>query len=219
MSPRHWIRRWLSATRNRRRLALLVVAGAIIVGTYAARESLLTAAARLLTLENAIGPSDYLVVMGGSLEDRPFTAADLFRRGLAPRVVVFEYQPGIAGLLSQTELIEEILVLEGVPRHAIERAAGLVRSSMDEAQSLRRFLAGKQVARVIIVTSPEHTRRTNWTFRKALAGLPIDVRIAASRHGSFDETNWWHRDEGVLLYLHEFLKFPFYVARHAVGRL
>lgn len=213
-----WIRDRLALRRHRLLLGFAVVS-LLAVGSYLARAPLLTAAANVLTVDNAIAPSDYLVVMGGSPDDRPFAAAELYRRGLAPRVVVFEYRPGVAGVPSQTDLYESILTLEGVPAQAIDRAPGLVRSSWEEGQSLRRFLAGRRVTRVIIVTSAEHTRRTNWSFRKALEGLGVDVRTAAARHAAFDESNWWRHNEGVLRYLHEFLKFPFYLAQHALGRL
>jgi uncharacterized SAM-binding protein YcdF (DUF218 family) len=213
------VRRCAERLRHRRWLQLLALASVVVTTSYIARERLLIAAANMLTIDDAVGPSDYLVVTGGSPDDRPFAAATLFRRGLAPKVVVFEYQPGVAGQLSQTELYERILTLEGVPANAIERAPGLVRSSWEEARSLQRFLAGKPVTRIIIVTSAEHTRRSGWAFRKALAGLPVDVRTAAARHTNFDESNWWHHDEGVLLYLHEFFKFPFYLLQHAAGRL
>lgn len=206
--------------RRRRRLFVLAVFVSILLASaYIARERLLAAAARALTVDDAVGPADYLVVLGGSPEDRPFAAAELFGRGVAPKVIVFEYRPGLGGAPSQTELYERVLTLGGVTPEAIERAPGLVRSSWDEAQSLRRFLEGRRASRVIIVTSAEHTRRARWAFQQAMAGLDTDIRVAASRHEDFDEGNWWHNDEGVLLYVHEFLKFPFYLLRYAIGRI
>ena len=202
----------------RRRLVMLLIAISSVSGCYIAREPLLAAAAWTLTVDDAVGPADYLVVLGGSPEDRPFAAAELYRRGFAPKVVLFEYRPGLGGDPSQTELYARVLAFQGVPLEAVERIPGIVGSTWEEARSLRRFLEGRMVNRVVLVTSAEHTRRSRWAFRRALADLPVDIHTAAARHEDFDENNWWHDDDGVLLYAHEFLKFPYYIARYAIGR-
>jgi uncharacterized SAM-binding protein YcdF (DUF218 family) len=189
----------------------------IVVALWAGRAPLLTLVGHLLIVDDAVAPADYLVVLGGSADDRPFTAADLYRRHFAPKVVIFEYPQNAGGAPSHTELYRSILELEGVPSDAIVQAPRLVRTSWDEAESLRSLLAGHRTAgvmRVIVVTSAQHTRRAGWAFRQALAGLAIDVRTAAARHPDFDETNWWRHDEAVLLYVHEFLKIPFYLVRY-----
>lgn len=196
-----------------RRLAL---AGSLAALIYVAREPLLIGAARLVTVDTVDGPADYLIVMGGSVQDRPFAAADLFNRGVAPKVVLYEYPAPPTGLTSQTDLYARVLIAEGVPPAAIERAGGIALSSWDEAMSLRRFLQNREGKRIVVVTSAEHTRRAGWTFRRALRGLGIDVRVSPARHPDYDETSWWHHDEGVLLYLHEYLKLPFYVVRYAI---
>ena len=104
-----------------------------------------------------------------------------------------------------------MLEIEGVPRSAFRVAPGIADSTWAEAQAVRRVLPPAQPTRVVVVTSPEHTRRALWVFREVFAGTPVDVRIAPARHLRFDETNWWQRDEGVLAYLHEYLKLPYWV--------
>lgn len=187
---------------------------------YLAREPLLVAAARALTIDDAQAPADYLVVLGGGAETRPFTAAALYRNGFAPKVLIFELKTDRVTDLGLTpspeEVYRKVLELERVPAEAIERLPGVVDSSLDEARSLRRFLETRPARRVIIVTSAEHTRRARWVFRKVLAGMAVEVRMAAARHPSFDETNWWKHDAGALAYLHEYLKLPFYWIGSAV---
>lgn len=190
----------------------------VVLLAYMARQPLLIGAAHALTIDDAAAPADYLVVPGGSAEDRPFAAAELYELRIAPKVLLFEY-PGdsrqrVGGDLSQTELYRRVLELQGVPRIAVETVPGVVRSSWDEARMLRRFLAGRPISRVVVVTSAEHTRRARWTFRQTLGDLGIDVRTSPARRLTFDETNWWRHDEGVLVYLHEYLKLPYYVVRY-----
>lgn len=206
------------ARRSRRwfRLPIVLAAGlvsALALG-YAAREPLLVGAARILTVDDAEAPADYLVVLGGGAETRPFEAAALYRRGLAPKVLVFEHKTdritdlGLAP--THDELYRKVLELEGVRSGAIQRVPGVVDSSWDEARALREYLASYPAKRLILVTSAEHTRRARWVFRKVLAQVPVDVQMAAARHLRFDETNWWKTDEGALAYLHEYLKLPVY---------
>lgn len=185
---------------------------------FVARRPLLTGAARAFIVDNP-APATYIVVLGGGAESRPFTAADLYKRGLAPQIVIFEYQrvlhPNSGKDGSQHILYRNILLHEGVPSDAIVQAPGVVRTSWDEAMSLRRLLRGGSVPRIVVVTSPEHTRRARWTFRRALRPMVGDVRTAAAPHASFDATNWWRSDDGVVLHLHEAVKLPFYVVRYA----
>lgn len=213
-----------ASTRQRRRhtwlwggLATVLLLGPTLL--YLAREPLLIAAGRALTIDDAEAPADYLVVLGGDAETRPFAAAALYRKGFASKVLIFEHKTdritdlGLAP--THDELYRKILELEGVPAKAIKRLPAVVDSSWDEARSLQRLLASQPVRRVVLVTSAEHTRRARWVFRKVLAGIPVDVRMAPAHHLSFDETNWWRHDEGALAYLHEYLKFGFYLARYS----
>lgn len=212
-----------ASTRQRRHhpwlwggLATVLLLGPTLL--YLAREPLLTAAARALTIDDAEPPADYLVVLGGDAETRPFVGAALYRNGFAPKVLIPEHKSDRIidlGLIpSPSALYRRILQLEGVPSKAIVQLPDVVDSSWDEARSLRRFLVSHPARRVIVVTSAEHTRRARWIFRKVLAGMPVEVRMAPAYHLRFDETNWWKDDEGALAYLHEYLKFCFYLVRY-----
>lgn len=212
--------------RRTRRFAVwsLALASVFLMGValYVAREPILVATARALTVDDAVRPADYLVVLGGGAETRPFEAANLHRLGYAPRVLIFQHgtdrfiDRGIVP--PHHELFRAILVAMGVPPDSIQVVPGPVASSRDEAFSLRRFLTAHPARRVILVTNPEHSRRARWIFRKALAGISTDVRVAVARREEFDESNWWKHDVGALVYLHEYLKLPAYWLRFHLER-
>jgi len=210
-----------SASRRRRSvlLALLAIAIACPTASYLARAPLLRGLAHVLTVDTVGPPADYIVPLGGGAEDRPFVAAALYKQQVAPTVLIFEYGTNDAirmGLTpSGTELYRRVLELEGVPSSAIRVVPGKVRDTRDEALAVRHALTPQRPAKLVVVTSPEHTRRALWAFRKAFAGTQVDIRMAPARHLRFDETNWWRHDEGVLAYLHEYLKLPYYWARYA----
>lgn len=200
-------------------LALLVTAIACPTASYLARAPLLRGLAYALTVDTVGPPADYIVPLGGGAETRPFVAAALYKQQLAPKVLIFEYGTNDAirmGVTSSgTELYRRVLELEGVPPSAIRVVPGIVRDTRDEALAVLHALPPQRPARLVVVTSPEHTRRALWAFRKVFAGTHVDIRMAPARHLRFDETNWWRHDEGVLAYLHEYLKLPYYWARYA----
>lgn len=185
---------------------------------YMARAPLLTGMARLLTVDTVAAPADYIVPLGGGAETRPFEAAALYRRQIAPQVLIFQYNASdlvrMGRALSGTELYRRILEIEGVPDSAIHVVPGRVGDTWSEAQAVRSVLPRGRPVRIVVVTSPEHTRRALWVFRKVFASTPVDIRVAPARNLRFDETNWWHDDEGVLTYLHEYLKLPYYLVRY-----
>ncbi len=204
--------------------ATLLALATILLGPiflYLMREPLLIAAARALVIDNANRAADFLVVLGGDSGTRPFTAASLYRKGLAPKVLIFEHKTDrvteLGLTLTHDELYRKVLELEGVPGRAIKRLPGVVDSLWDEALSVQRFLASSRGQRIIVVTSSEHTRRARWVFQKVLAGIPVHVQMAAASHLGFDETNWWKHDAGALAYLHEYLKLPFYSIRYLLS--
>jgi uncharacterized SAM-binding protein YcdF (DUF218 family) len=204
---------------RRRRLIGVALLSALAIA-YLARAPLLTAAARILTVDTAAAGANYIVALGGGAETRPFTAAELYRKGIAPAVLVLENPSNetiATGLMpSGAGLYRRILEHEGVPASAITRVPGEASTTWDEAVLLRAMLPASEPVTLVVVTSPEHTRRAQWAFRKAFEDTRVEIRMAPSPNLYFDETNWWRNDLGVLVYLHEYFKLPFYWVRYAI---
>ena len=209
--------------RSRRRLLfrLSIALGLVIPSLlilYCLRRPILVEVAHLLVVDDPLVQSDYIIVPGGDANSRPFLAAELYKKGLAPKIIVFEaksdrlIEAGMA--LTEDQVYRKVLEAEGVPTEAIERLPGVVDSTEDEARSLNQFLTPRPAARIIIVTSAEHTRRTRWIFRKTLSGKPIEIRMAAAKNQWYDESNWWLDDNGAMAVAHEYLKFPYYIYRY-----
>ncbi len=169
----------------------------------------------LLDASESPQAADAIVVLGGDAETRPFTAADLYRAGWAPHVLVFRHAPdaAVAWGVEQTEddLYRTVLMAEGVPATALHTLPPVVDSTADEAQALRQHCTGAQ--RFLVVTSREHTWRAARLLRRVLAGC-AQVRLVAAQHPRYGALNWWQQDEILLRYLHELLKLPYYWVRH-----
>lgn len=158
-------------------------------------------AASVLVVRRPLERADALVVLSGSsvYEERARWAARLFREGRAARVVLT--RDGHAGGWSQErgrtmlfyERSVEALEREGVPRDRVEVLPEFIASTYDEAVALREYAARSGARRLLVVTSPYHTRRALWTFGRVLAGTGVEVGIDAPPAGvqSPAPLAWW----------------------------
>ena len=72
----------------RRLLIGMFVLAAVAAGGWLMRELLLREAADLWIVSDPISRADAIVVLAGGLETRPFEAAELWRRGLADKILI-----------------------------------------------------------------------------------------------------------------------------------
>ena len=176
--------------------------------------------ARFLTVRDPVQRADFIFVLGGEPFVRPRHAAALYRRGVAPRVVVprEEVTPVMEmGLVpGGTEVVAEVLRRSGVPDSAIVvlESQGGATSTADEARLLRGYLERTGARRVVAVTEEYHSRRARWVLRRRTAGLPVDVRLSPAASRDFGESDWWRHEKGLITYVNEYIKFAFYLKNH-----
>jgi uncharacterized SAM-binding protein YcdF (DUF218 family) len=191
------------------RAALAVLtAGALFV---VFRRPLLVAAARAFRVDDP-APSDALVVLMGQWDTRAPGAAALYRRGVAPVVLMGATGPGPEPDLSESALNRAVLLRSGVPAEAVRVLEGArpVTSTREEALRVLDYVRAHPARRVTVVTTAFHTARSRRVFRKALGPLGVDVRMAAVADPRFDESNWYTRIDGVIEYTQEALKAVVY---------
>ncbi len=195
-------------------LALLLLA----LAAYALRAPVLTGVARLLTVRDPVSRADLVLVLGGEVNTRPFHAAALYRRGVAPRVVLVRERSGPAvrqGLYpSRTDVSVLILRRGGVPDSAIVvlEPAGGASSTREEAGALREYLRSGGERKVVVVTNAYHTRRARLAIRRATSGLPVEVLMSPAPAHGFTEADWWRSEDGLVAYFGEFVKLAVYLA-------
>jgi uncharacterized SAM-binding protein YcdF (DUF218 family) len=195
-------RRWLV----RGAVLLLIVDGLLLLLTS---EPFLTWFAYRFRAEDPPAASDAIVFLLGALDRSP-KAADLYRRGLAPVVLMCPTDDA----WDEAERHRRILRESGVPAEAIRILPGEVaRSTHDEALRVRDYLRAHPARTITVVTSAYHTARARWTFRRVLRGTGVEVRMAASEP-PFDESDWFRHDEGIRRYLAEAVKTIYYRAAY-----
>lgn len=210
--PSRRLRRWFQ------RLVLILVLAAPAL-LYVARGHVLPPLACFLDVSETPRKVDYVMVLGGGCDTRPFVAAALVNAGLARQVLLPEVklppdaQDGIT--LPEHVITRRVLVARGVPDEAIVVLPGECASTFDEAQVLAKFLDTEPQSSVAVVTTSYHTRRCRWIFQKKIAAEQFArIHFVAAPTDGFDETNWWHFELGCVTYLNECIKLGYYRIRY-----
>ena len=103
------------------------------------------------------------------------------------------------------ELMEHDLIERGVPKEKILRVAEEGDSTLEQAETLAKFVQTKKWHSAIVVTSNYHTRRARYIFRHVFQ-RGIDVRVASARDGDFDPETWWEKRKSSKLFMREILE-------------
>jgi len=188
--------------------------------TYLRRESILTRAGEYLVVSDPLQKADAMEIMASGPLKRSLKAAELYRQGWAPRIVVtkdeqiFDMEElkhyGIS-VYEGHEIVCAILKFHKVPADVIEVLDGNNHGTWDEALKLRKYMQERGLKRLIVVTSNFHTRRTRLAFRRALRGTGIDVLVeGAPPDFEFDPDRWWLRKKDSKTLVEEYQKLIFY---------
>ncbi len=203
-------------SRWRRRWAGLLLVAAALALLWAGRVLLLRAAAEWLDVGGPPQRAGYIMVLNGGESTRPFAAAALARAGWAPQVLIAEVAPGpsaIEGICPADHDINRLVLLKrGVPASDITILPGRAATTYDEAKALAAFLQDHRHARVLVVTSDYHTRRSRWAFARALAGRAGQSSFVSAPTDEFDMARWWLDEQGMGAITAEYLKLAFYAA-------
>ena len=176
---------------------LLVVVAAIVAFALV----WVAVAGRWLVATDPVGEPDVVFALSGDvLGDRVRRAIDVAAESEAGRLVFFVDGSPRPETPAQ---IRRRAIEAGVPAESIRFLSGVESTAMEAG------LAAGLVDRcgwrdLVIVTSPYHTRRAGWTFRRAV-GDDAEVRVATFQD-SFDEQGWWRTEPGRAQVLGEWAK-------------
>lgn len=167
---------------------------------------------RWLIREDPLSSADVIFVLSGSMPPRAEEAAKVFRKGYAPEVWVSRpenpaNQLGALGIryVGEEEYNREILVHEGVPDEVVHILPDSILNTEQEVREVAREMRRTGKRSVIIVTSPQHTRRVRALWKK-LVGWNLTLVVHAAYEDPFDADHWWRNTRDV-----------FSVARETLG--
>jgi uncharacterized SAM-binding protein YcdF (DUF218 family) len=195
-----------------RLLLMLMLLGA---GLYLGGPFLLRALGHYLITAHPLGKADLVVVLAGE----PFLcapeAARIYHEGLAPAILLTNRpRPrGQEDLLrlgmrypDAQEISLELLAALRVPKQATHVLRERAESVREEMQAVSRFLAGRSVRTLIVITPKAHSTRVHKIFAAGL-GLGTLLLMRPVPSDPFDPDRWWKNSEDVRQVLLEYEAF------------
>jgi len=198
--------------------AVLVILGVVLGASLMA---LVLGAGRILVRSDPLPEhADAIVMLAGSISDRVLEAADLYRAGVAPRVVVTrervprgDWALRARGVRLPESAEQTVAALQalGVPASAITVIPRRTISTDSEAHTIARWVCAR-ARNVVVVTSRYHSRRARMILRQALAP-EIALAVRPSRHDPFQPGRWWRDRRDAKAVLSELEKLAHYWLR------
>ncbi len=197
-----------------------VLAGVLIalagLGAIAAlyHRPVLRLIAAALVVEDRLGRVDAIVVVAGGTPSREAKAAALFREGWAPRIIVSRPVPnsnlralralGVRPLDLQGESILA-LTKYGVPPDRLVMMAEPSQNTEAELETVHDLARRTGYRGVILVTSPEHTRRVKVIWSRKDREDHVEGLVVPAPNDDFSVDGWWRRRRAAEAVLHEYL--------------
>src|SRR5262245_15777671 len=195
-------------------VAATLLLAVLAAGVWLGRALLLRVAADLWIVSDPINPSDVAVVLGGTLEVRPFAAAEVYHKGLVTKVLVSQVAEArytaLGGIPGHSELNRMLLVRLGVPEAAIEMFGQANNNTRDEAHALKEWANQHRISRIVIPTEIFAARRVRWIFTREFAGSSVRVEVPSFEPPGHTRAGWWKTEAGMVAFQNEILKYLYY---------
>jgi uncharacterized SAM-binding protein YcdF (DUF218 family) len=180
------------------------VLASIAAGGWHVREPLLRGGANLWIVSDPTSRADAIVVLGGGLQTRPAAAADLWRKGLADKILVSQTPD------DQTEHNCQMLLNLGVPAGVIQTFGTANANTRDEAVALREWSRRNAASVLIIPTEIFPARRVRWIFRREFFGKAVRIEVPSVEAPGYTRQDWWKSEQGPIDFKSEFFKYIYY---------
>jgi hypothetical protein len=167
--------------------AFFAVAGVL----WFCRERILDGTAPFLVVSDRLKPADLIHVLGGG-EERIGYAVELYREGMGKKLLFTSNTPDLDPSAKLFHKSANRVVRQGIPATAILDLHSHARCTYGEASELRQVLnAHPEIRRVLVVTSPYHSRRARLIFRRETpAGVDLRMATVPIEKNS-PEGTWW----------------------------
>lgn len=139
--------------------------------------------------------ADAIVVVSGD-DDRMKHAIDLYKKGLAPKLIL----SGAAsdGLTSNALAMHLEASAAGIPNEVVlmeEKAT----NTYENALYTKQIVQNQEMDNIILVSSPYHQRRVYETFRMVFGGTDVMLQNSPSVYCSWKADNWWKSESELYL--------------------
>ena len=197
----------ISKKRRRRAVTLLAVLALLTVAATVVFRGI----GRWLVLQDPLESADAIAVLTGGMPYRATQAAKIYEQGLAPEVwLTTPLGPGEelrelgVEYRGEEAYNAEILQKLGVPPRSIRVLGEPIVDTEDEIRVISAELRRTGKRRVILITSPPHTRRVR-TLWKELVGTRPQMVVRAAPEDPYDADHWWRNTRDALSVVRETL--------------
>lgn len=164
-----------------------------------------------LVVADPLAPADALVPLAGEPLRVDYTA-ELYHRDLAPRLVLTDMWVGNSDpRIRHIDAVRQQALADGVPPEHIVEAPGVPDSTYAEAVILRRLAEERGWRSLIVVTSPQHTRRAKLILGAVFAGSGVAIQVRPVEAYWYTWQTWWSSPEGRRETALEYLKLGAYL--------
>jgi uncharacterized SAM-binding protein YcdF (DUF218 family) len=192
------------------RLLILLAVLALIAGAgfWALRN-----VGRWLVVPDALEHARAIVVLSGRMPFRAMQAAEIYRQGWAPEVWLLRDQTDAGDEVltklgiphpSEQEYDQQVLERLGVRKEVIRILDPPTTNTVSEINLISEELRRQGGDKVILVTSPVHTRRTRAIWRIVVGDHPQAI-VRADASEPSDPAHWWRATQDVEAVAHELL--------------
>jgi uncharacterized SAM-binding protein YcdF (DUF218 family) len=188
------------------------VSGALLLILLIAAIILARGAGRWLFREDPLAHADVIVVLSGGLPFRAEGAADVYQQGWAPLVWITKPdgpQEELAELgvtyVGEEEYNRQAIVHRGAPEAAVQILPGVIIDTQQEIEEISAAMRRTGKRTVIIVTSPEHTRRVRALWQKLAGGNDLTLIVRGASEDPVDLDHWWQNTRDTFSVLREYL--------------
>ena len=176
-------------------------------------------AGRFFLVQDELQRSDLILVLAGARVERWLEGVALYKEGWAPRLVM---SPGLVDpietqlhargvrLPREGEFARDGAIALGIPAEAVTVLDNGVDNTAAEAAAVRATFPAAR--RVTVVTSPYHTRRARYAFRREFKGSSVEVIMRSTRYSPSNPARWWRRRGDVRYIMTEMPKYVAYLA-------
>jgi len=158
--------------------------------------------------------ADLIVALGGDVGPRVQKAAELYRQGFSPAVLLTGMEGGQAETRSHyLHWRARFLVDRKVPASAL-LFDEVSTNTWEEAVNTLSLMRARKMKSVLLVSDPPHLRRLDRVWGKVFAGSGIQYRLIAAPMEKWDAARWWSNEASAQYVITEYIKLGYYWLAH-----
>lgn len=192
----------------RKKFFWIIVFMGIIFGVYFLHPLIFDRMGKYLIVKDKLEKADVILVLAGDYNgERVIEGVKLFKRGYAKRILMSGGP--VVWRLTYADWMKKQAVESGVPKKAILLQDKSM-STIDDAVYSLPVVKKMNFKSVILVTSPQHTRRAGKVFKKLYSKEGIRVIVWPAEKSDFNPDRWWTRYEDRAFVVWEYVSFVLY---------